>query len=60
MTSDEIKGLIEEILYIWGEPLDFDDLSKILFDIDKKEIKTALKESIEERNNRNTGLIIRK
>lgn len=60
MTSDEIKGLIEEILYIWGEPLDFDDLSKILFDIDRKDIKIALKEYIEERNNKNTGLIIRK
>ena len=59
MDKDYLKGLIEEILYIWAEPIDIDDLSSIIYDYNKTEIKKALFELIEERNNRESGLIIR-
>lgn len=59
MDKDYLKGLIEEILYIWAEPIDVNDLSQIIFDFDKKDIKIALNEMIEERSNKISGLIIK-
>lgn len=59
MEKEHLKGIIEEILYIWAEPIDLDDLSKIIFDYDKKDIKTALEEMIEERNSKSSGLLIK-
>lgn len=59
MDKEHLKGIIEEILYIWAEPIDLDDLSKIIFDYDKKDIKTALEEMIEERNSKSSGLLIK-
>lgn len=59
MDREYLKGLIEEILYIWAEPIDLEDLSAIIFDFDKKDIKTTLEELIEERNSNKSGLIIR-
>lgn len=59
MDKDYLKGLIEEILYIWAEPIDIDDLSSIIYDYNKLEIRKALFELIEERNSRESGLIIR-
>ena len=29
MTEDYLKGLIEEVLYVWADPIDIDELSKI-------------------------------
>ena len=29
MTEDYLKGLIEEVLYIWAEPISIDEISKI-------------------------------
>ena len=59
MDKDYLKGLIEEILYIWAEPIDINDLSQIIYDFNKKDIKIALEEMIDERNNRKSGLIIK-
>ena len=59
MDKEYLKGLIEEILYIWAEPIDLEDLSAIIFDYTKKDIKVALEELIEERNSKKSGLIIR-
>ena len=59
MDKDYLKGLIEEILYIWAEPIDVNDLSQIIFDFDKKDIKIALNEMIEERSDKISGLIIK-
>ncbi|MDO5047341.1 MAG: SMC-Scp complex subunit ScpB [Anaerococcus sp.] len=59
MDKVYLKGLIEEILYIWADPLDLDDLSKIIYDYKKSDISICLKEMIEERTKRKSGLIIR-
>ena len=60
MDSTYLKGIIEEILYIWGEPIDINDLSKIIFDAEKSEIRRAIYEMMEERNENLSGLIIKK
>lgn len=60
MDREYLKGLIEEILYIWADPIDSSDLSKIIYDFDKKEIEKALEEIYEERQNKNSGLLLKK
>lgn len=60
MNDTYLKGIIEEILYIWGEPIDINDLSKIIFDAEKSEIRRAIYEMMEERNENLSGLIIKK
>lgn len=60
MTDKYLKGLIEEILYIWAEPIEISEISKILYDYDKKDIEKALKEMLEQREKMESGLIIRK
>lgn len=57
---DYLKGLIEEILYIWADPIDINELAKILYDFEKKDIKNALEQMVEERNELKSGLIIKK
>ena len=47
MNSDYLKGIIEEILYIWGEPIDINDLGKIIFDAEKSEIRKAINEMVD-------------
>lgn len=59
MEKDYLKGLLEEILYIWAEPIDLNDLSQIIYDFDKKDIKLALEELITEKNKHESGLVIR-
>lgn len=60
MNDTYLKGIIEEILYIWGEPIDINELSKIIFDAEKSEIRKAINEMMEERNENLSGLIIKK
>ena len=59
MNSDYLKGIIEEILYIWGEPIDINDLSKIIFDAEKSEIRKAINEMVDDRKLKSSGLIIK-
>lgn len=60
MNDTYLKGIIEEILYIWGEPIDINDLSKIIYDAEKSEIRKAINEMMVERNENSSGLIIKK
>lgn len=60
MNNNYLKGIIEEILYIWGDPVDIDDLSKIIYDIEKFEIRKAIDQMMDERNAKKSGLIIKK
>lgn len=60
MDSTYLKGIIEEILYIWGEPIDINELSKIIYDAEKSEIRKAINEMMVERNENLSGLIIKK
>lgn len=59
MDKEYLKGIIEEILYIWAEPIDLDDLSKIISDYEKKDIKKALEEMVGEREKKDSGLLIK-
>lgn len=58
MEKIYLKGLIEEVLYIWGEPIDINDLSTIITDADKKQIKIAIDEMVAERKQNQSGLLI--
>lgn len=59
MDKAYLKGIIEEILYIWAEPIDLEEISKIIYDYEKSDIKEALEEMIEERENKSSGLLIK-
>jgi len=58
MEKIYLKGLIEEVLYIWGEPININDLSAIITDADKKQIKIAIDEMVAERKQNQSGLLI--
>lgn len=58
MEKIYLKGLIEEVLYIWGEPININDLSTIITDADKKQIKIAIDEMVAERKQNQSGLLI--
>lgn len=60
MTDIYLRGLIEEVLYVWAEPISIDELSKILYNFSKADIKKCLEEMIRERVDLESGLIIRK
>lgn len=60
MNNYYLKGIIEEILYIWGDPIDIDDLSRIIFDAEKSEIRSAIEEIMAERNEKSSGLLLKK
>ena len=42
-----LKGLIEEVLYIWADPIDIDEISKILYDFKKADIKAKIRNSLD-------------
>ncbi|WP_299032909.1 SMC-Scp complex subunit ScpB [uncultured Anaerococcus sp.] len=54
-----LKGLVEEVLYIWADPIDIDEISKILYDFKKADIRKCLEEMVDERKELDSGLIIR-
>ncbi len=59
MMDNYLKGLIEEVLYVWAEPINIEELSKIIYDYSKVDIKKCLEEMIIERKDLESGLIIR-
>lgn len=60
MDKNYLKGIIEEILYIRGEGIDLDDLSKIIYDASKSEIEACMEEMILEREEKSSGLLIKR
>ena len=60
MENDYLKGLLEEVLYVYSNPIDLEDIAKILYDFDKKEIQLALDQMRERSLNRKSGLILNK
>lgn len=60
MTDDRLKGLIEEVLYVWADPIEVSEIEKILYDYDKKQIAKALSEMYDEKKDKESGLILRK
>ncbi len=47
LEENEIKAVIEALLFIWGDPLSLKDISNIL-DISEKKAETILKEMMDE------------
>ena len=58
-TSEELKPVIEALLFVADEPLPFKQLCKVLGDVPEEEVKTALEELVAEHEARNSGLEIR-
>ena len=59
MNSRENKQIIEEILFVFGELLKIDDISKVL-GLSKKETALLIDELIEEFEFQKRGLVIKK
>lgn len=57
MNTKEIKSIIEGLLFIWGDPLSLDDISKIL-ELDKDEISNIMQEMMSEFDFERRGLKI--
>ncbi len=49
------KSVIESILFVWGEPLSYKEISKVL-ELDNKEIKKILEELKFEYKSENRGI----
>lgn len=60
MDKTYLKGIIEEILYIWGEAIDVKELAKIIDSASRSQIKESLEEMKKSRDEKKSGLIIRK
>lgn len=60
MDKTYLKGIIEEILYIWGEAIDVKELAKIIDFASRSQIKESLEEMKKSRDEKKSGLIIRK
>ncbi|WP_026894076.1 SMC-Scp complex subunit ScpB [Clostridiisalibacter paucivorans] len=57
MDNREIKSIIESLLFIWGEPLDINDIKEIL-KLQKRDIKKLIDEMIDEFNYNRRGVQI--
>lgn len=57
MDRKEIFGIIEALLFVWGDPLSIEDISRVL-EIDKKVVKEIMSEMIDEFNYNRRGLQI--
>ncbi len=58
-TSEELKPVIEALLFVADEPLPFKQLCKVLGDVPEEEVKTALEELVADHETRGSGLEIR-
>lgn len=58
MNDREYKQIIEELLFVYGDPLRIEDISKVL-ELDTKETKKIMDELISEFEFQKRGLVIR-
>ncbi|MFN0109057.1 MAG: SMC-Scp complex subunit ScpB [Blastocatellia bacterium] len=58
-TREELKPVIESLLFVADEPLPFKQLCKVLGDVPEEDVQVALEELAAELENRNSGLEIR-
>jgi segregation and condensation protein B len=58
-TRDELKSVIESLLFIADEPLPFKQLHKVLGDVSEDDVKAALDEIVADYEARGSGLEIR-
>lgn len=59
MDYTELKGIIEELLFIWGEPLEIKEISKVL-EIPLKEVKDLLEQMESEFKMQKRGLVLKR
>ena len=57
MTKDKLKAVIEGILFAWGDPVDINDLNKVV-NINKRDLKALLEEMESDYENEERGLRI--
>ncbi|SES70181.1 condensin subunit ScpB [Natronincola peptidivorans] len=57
MERDEIKSILESILFVWSEPIAIKELSKAL-SLDIQEVETILRDMIDEFNYNKRGIQI--
>lgn len=57
MDNKEMKAIIESLLFTWGDPLDLEDIAKIL-EIDKSNVYKVIKEMIDDFDHNKRGLRI--
>lgn len=57
MEKNEIKAIIEGLLFTWGDPIELDEIAAVL-EMNKIELEKILKELIDELDNNNRGLRI--
>ncbi len=58
-TSEELKPVIEALLFVADEPLPFKQLCKVLGEVPEEEVQAALDELVADYEARNSGLDIR-
>jgi segregation and condensation protein B len=58
-TRDELKPVIESLLFVADEPLPFKQLCKVLGDVPEEDVKLALEELIADYESRGSGLEVR-
>lgn len=58
-TSEELKPVIEALLFVADEPLPFKQLCKVLGEVPEEDVQAALEELVAEYEARNSGLDIR-
>ncbi|MCD5414273.1 MAG: SMC-Scp complex subunit ScpB [Clostridiales bacterium] len=57
MNKDELKGIIEALLFAWSEPLSIKELCKLI-DVDKDEVEISINEMSDEFSYEKRGLQI--
>jgi segregation and condensation protein B len=58
-TRDEVKPVVEALLFVADEPLPFKQLCKVLGDIPEEDVKSALDELVADYESRGSGLEVR-
>lgn len=58
MNSQELKSIIEALLFVSEKPLSLDKIKEVLEDGDKKDLKNVVNELIEDYQKRDSGLQI--
>ncbi len=58
-TRDELKPVIETLLFVADEPLPFKQLSKVLGDAAEEDVRSALDELVADYDSRGSGLEVR-
>lgn len=57
MNKREIKSIIESLLFVWGEPLEIKDISRII-DVEKKIVEESINELIDEQEHYRRGIVL--